>query len=167
MENEEPGFFPGINKLVEKQSPEVEVKESATATKRVYGTLGQRIIAGLIDACIVGIPLLFINALLAAGDGMRGRSAGLDLLYTVVYTLYYGLTESSDKKASVGKRAMFLKVIDERGNRLTFKKAALRYLAKIISIIPLGFGIWAIDGDKKGQSWHDMLMGTYVIREKN
>ena len=53
-----------------------------------------------------------------------------------------------------------------RLNRLTFKKAYLRFLAQFISIIPLGFGIWSIATDKKKQAWHDMLLNCYVIKNQ-
>jgi uncharacterized RDD family membrane protein YckC len=89
-----------------------------------------------------------------------------NLLNLALWAVYYGFMESSEQQATLGKRICGLKVIDEFGNRLTYRKAILRYLAIIISVLPLGFGIWAIAYDKKKQGWHDALLGCYVVKSK-
>lgn len=173
MDNETPDFFKekdifGLDK------PAIKVDRSPTMLDTVpndlavvYATLGARIIAYFLDVAILLIPLFVIEGLIFGPDFASSEySLRRNLFNLVVWAVYYGLMESSESQATFGKKNCGLIVIDELGNRLTFKKAAFRYLAQIISILPLGFGIWAIAKDEKKQGWHDALVGCYVIKGK-
>lgn len=174
MENETPEYFQERDALgLEKPKIKVESFGPIETVLPIelnvtYATLGSRIMAYLLDALILLIPLMFLEFMIWGEDFIDPQYSLLrNLLNFAAWTLYYGQTESSDSQATFGKRICGLKVIDENGNKLTFKKAALRYIAQIISIIPLGFGIWAIAKDEKKQGWHDMLLGCYVIQSKS
>ncbi len=123
--------------------------------------------AYIIDAVILLIASYLIQDTILGLDNNSSENIFIRRLLTLaIWTIYYGYMESSEMQATLGKRFCDLKVIDEHGNKLTFKKAAFRYLAQIISILPLGFGIWAIAKDDKKQAWHDMLLGCFVIVAK-
>ena len=173
MDNETPDFFEekdilGFDKSSTK--PGNDGTLSNVVPKElpvVYATLGTRILAYLLDVVIVIIPLTMVQVAILGPDFMSPKySFRTNLISFVVWTLYYGLMESSENQATLGKKICGLMVIDEFGNRLNFTKAALRYLAQIISILPLGFGIWAVATDEKKQGWHDLLLGCYVIKRK-
>ncbi len=131
-----------------------------------YASLGIRILAYLIDGVFI-IPLeLFIEYLIFGNTNFEENTMLRNILNLSIWTIYYGVTESSKYKATIGKKICGIMVIDVEGNKLTFKKAYLRFLAQFISIIPLGFGIWSIASDEKKQAWHDMLLNCYVIKNQ-
>jgi uncharacterized RDD family membrane protein YckC len=51
------------------------------------------------------------------------------------------------------------------GKRITVARSALRTLAIALSVLPLLLGLLWIAWDSRGQSWHDKLANTIVIRE--
>jgi uncharacterized RDD family membrane protein YckC len=116
---------------------------------------------------ILIVPLFLIEITLFEDLARVENSSTINVLAYLVWTLYYGATESSTMQATFGKKICGLMVIDEAGNRLSFKKAAFRFLAQLLSIAPLGFGIWAIANDEKKQGWHDVMLGCYVIKKKS
>lgn len=133
-----------------------------------YAGLGIRILAYLIDLVLLFYPLYLIE-LTILGDDHNTPEARFQqiIIDLIVWTLYFGVLESSELQASIGKRLCSLRVIEDSGERLSFQKAVSRYLAKIISILPLGFGVWAIASDAKKQGWHDSLTGCFVIKNKD
>lgn len=56
--------------------------------------------------------------------------------------LYYIGLESSPWKASVGKRIMSMKIIDDRKQTITIDRIVIRYFAKILSLAVFGAGYW-------------------------
>ncbi len=173
MDNETPEFFNekdifGLDKpKVIVEGDTISDDNSSKDLDVVYATLGTRITAYIIDAIILLIVSYIIeDSILGLDFTSSENSLSRKLLTLVIWTVYYGYMESSEMQATLGKKFCDIKVIDDLGNRLTFKKAAFRYLAQIISILPLGFGIWAIAKDDKKQAWHDMLLDCYVIVAK-
>jgi len=71
------------------------------------------------------------------------------------------------KQATPGKMAMRARVVDARtGANITVGQAIGRYLAYLVSIIPLMLGIIWVGIDRRKQGWHDKLAGTVVVRSK-
>lgn len=79
--------------------------------------------------------------------------------------LYYALMESSMGQATIGKRAIGIKVTDMNGNRISFLNATGRYFGKILSGLMFGIGYIMIIFTQKKQGLHDILAGTMVIRK--
>lgn len=82
----------------------------------------------------------------------------------VVGLLYFALMESSAKQGTIGKIALGLKVTDTAGARINFGQAALRYLGKIVSVMTLLIGFIIAAFHAKKQALHDMIAGTYVVK---
>lgn len=82
----------------------------------------------------------------------------------IINTVYFTLMEGSPWQATLGKRALNLKVTDARGEPITYGKALLRNLMKAVStfIVFLGF-IMAAFTEKK-QALHDLIAGTHVVK---
>lgn len=79
--------------------------------------------------------------------------------------LAYNALFLSFMSTTAGKKIMRLRVVDaETGQNLNWKKSLLRSLFTIVSGTPafLGFG-WAL-WDKQGRTWHDLVIGTRVVR---
>ncbi|MFD0444580.1 RDD family protein [Streptomyces indonesiensis] len=74
--------------------------------------LGRRLIARIIDALLIGIPVgLVVTAVAGAYDPIEGsaRSTTVTLVYVLVYFLYEGLMLTRDGQ-TVGKKAMKIRV---------------------------------------------------------
>lgn len=83
----------------------------------------------------------------------------------VLVFFYYPLFDSSKYQASIGKRLLSIKVVDEAGERLTFGWAFARFLAKGISFVLVFIGFIMIAfTDKRGM--HDIMTDTYVVKNK-
>lgn len=82
-------------------------------------------------------------------------------------TLYYAIPESSRMQGSIGKYVMKIKIVNLRGERISFLRAFARNLVKILSgIIHLLVGILiyiTIPFDKKKRGIHDMICKTLVV----
>ncbi len=167
MKNEIPEFYnekdlfgldkPKITSDI-KPNESIEVKAPANV---VYAPLSSRIIAYAIDS------LIFMFVFYALEDDildLGGFSAERSTLLTLfICIMYNSLMESSSLQATLGKLFCSIKVIDEHGQRIQFQKALTRTLLKVISVLPLGLGVWSIAYNKEKQSWHDIFSSTFVI----
>ncbi len=72
------------------------------------------------------------------------------------------------KAATPGKMLLSMKIVDEETGELpTNVQLIIRYLAYMVSTIPLFMGFFWILLDDKKQTWHDKIAGTVVtIRKK-
>lgn len=144
--------------------PAEETPDPTVSMNVTYAGLGIRVAAFLIDTAILMVPAAVIAGFVMYTN--PGYYANLKTTGVIIDTLYFSLMESSGIQASAGKYIMNLKVIDKRGNRISFPRAVIRYFAKIISVVPLFAGVLTIRTDEKHQGWHDAIAGTYVIENK-
>lgn len=113
----------------------------------------------LVIDCIIIVPLN--NYILPyIGDGSILRILVPNMIWWV-YTA--GLTSSSFQ-ATLGKKILGLKVVDQNGNRISFGKATGRFLASILSGLILGVGYLMVAFNPKKQGLHDQIAGTLVIK---
>ncbi len=78
--------------------------------------------------------------------------------------LYYALMESSGKQATVGKIICGIYVTNESGQPISFGKALLRNISKIVSSAIFMIGYMMAGFTKKKQALHDMLAECLVVR---
>lgn len=139
-----------------------------------YGSFMDRFIALLIDYILLSIfqfvllmPavafLLSLAGLITTPFVAMGFGASYNILAVVLTWLYFAGFESSARGATLGKRAMRLRVVDEKGRRLTFGRASLRYVFKLVSAFPLLLGFIMALFTKKKQTLHDLVAETIVI----
>ena len=65
---------------------------------------------------------------------------------------------------TVGKRALGVRVLDARtGTPIGVGRAIGRHFGKIISAIPCGLGYLWMLWDPNKQTWHDKMVGSYVV----
>jgi uncharacterized RDD family membrane protein YckC len=149
-----------------------------------------RVVAYLIDSVIMGlgfmalfIPFAVMTGLTAAlgsihpGEDPRDVGAllggtfflGLITLVSLALLggwLYHAKMESSSWQATLGKKALNLRVTDMAGTRVTFGRATGRHFAKLITgLIPLGVGFALAGLTERRQALHDMLAGCLVLRD--
>ncbi|GLV78549.1 RDD family protein [Streptomyces hygroscopicus] len=138
------------------------------------GHLGRRLIARIIDALLIGIPVgLVMSAVVGGYDPVDGnvRSTTVTLVYVLVYFLYEGLMLTRDGQ-TVGKKAMRIRVaILANGQppvgQAGWVRAAVYALPEIVPCC--GFLFWLINvlwctWDRPyRQCLHDKAAKTVVV----
>jgi uncharacterized RDD family membrane protein YckC len=115
----------------------VVADESSALVTATYASFLKRVSAWITVAIIVAIVLNILGGLLSGSGGTVGRvvdGAMIDaVVLAMIWFLYGAGMESSSRQATLGKRVLGMVVTDMEGNRVTFNRATVRYLAKIIS----------------------------------
>lgn len=76
---------------------------------------------------------------------------------------YFVLMECAPWGATVGKLALGIRVVDERGRRIGFFRSFFYSLATFVSILPAGVGFLTILLTRHEQALHDMLCRCRVV----
>ncbi|HJT97055.1 MAG TPA: RDD family protein, partial [Rhodanobacteraceae bacterium] len=136
----------------------------------IHAGFWRRCAAYVIDGFIVGIAGWIVCAILlfglAASGGLAAVLAGMVLNYLVllaIYWLYFALQESSAAQATLGKRAMGIKVTDEHAHRIGFGRASGRFFGKILSALIANIGFLLAGFTERKQALHDMIASTFVV----
>ncbi|RMI19592.1 MAG: RDD family protein [Calditrichaeota bacterium] len=141
-----------------------------------YVGFGKRLAAYLIDAIILAIPMFILQTLIM-GDAMSGMQAGdpaamqeftsayfkvaaLNILIGIVYVV--GMWTYADG-ATLGKKALRIKVVKSDGSPITLGSAFLRYIGYFISSLVCLLGYLWIIWDQERRGWHDMIANTRVV----
>ncbi len=144
-----------------------------------FALFGARLGAFIID---IVINLVFLTAILyvlfvlwdeidTTDDAVSpGFAVSLFLLSIVLIPtaglLYRAIFECSPLQGTPGKALIGIMVVDTSGNRISFGKALLRNLVKILSSLIFYIGFLVALRDKRCLTWHDLAAGTYVISNK-
>ena len=152
---------------------DVETPERVRFSFRLAGP-AQRAVAYLIDALVRGAVLLAIwfvaGALgLFGSDGVGGAGMGLILLALfVVEWGYYVFCERFMNGASVGKRALDLRVVRSDGLPIGFAESVLRNLLRAADFLPFGYavGVLVAAVDPRFRRLGDLAAGTMVVVER-
>ncbi len=95
---------------------------------------------------------------------MLGTLMSYVFVGTLLEFIYYAALESSVYQASLGKLALGIRVTDLEGRRITFVRALLRRLARIVSNLTFGIGYLMNVWTRRRQTLHDLMAGTLVVR---
>ncbi len=123
----------------------------------VYASFGDRFGAALLDLLILIIPNIVLQVM--AEDHIWG-----DIVSIVVSWLYASLMESGEGQATIGKKALGIKVVNMEGQRISFGQATGRFFSKYVSAIILFIGYFMMLWSDKKQTLHDMMAGTLVVK---
>lgn len=137
-----------------------------------YAGFWLRAVAMLIDGLLFAFLFAGLSVILAMArggmdaltEGQGGSDAWMELLHTVLAWLYFAGQESSAEQATLGKRAVGIRVTDVDGGRISFARATGRYFAKILSILTLLVGYFMAAFTPRKQALHDMIAGTLVVK---
>jgi uncharacterized RDD family membrane protein YckC len=110
---------------------------------------------------IFGVSMAFNSD----NDSLQGGVIGFMVFIYIAIILYFPILESSNWQATIGKRAVGIKVIDLDGKRITFPRALGRFFAKIISGLVLYIGFIMAGFTERKQALHDIIAGTLVIMD--
>ncbi len=144
-----------------------------------YAGILRRFLAFLVDSLVVVLatfvlffPLFllsavlsfFVEALLLPFATLGSMTFGPFAFF--LGWIYFAWLESSEKGATIGKRLLGVRVVDEGGGRIGFGRATVRHFAKILSAMPMMLGFVLALFTRKNQALHDLLAETVVVRTK-
>lgn len=135
----------------------------------IYGDPFRRFVAFLVDSILIALIGTAIDLSLGLPGGISPEAlaaqAGFpSYLKLAIHLLYWPLLESSSLQGTPGKLLLRLRVTNLIGQQISFGQALVRNLAKIISLIPFGFGFMMIGITLKNQCLHDKIAKTLVLR---
>jgi uncharacterized RDD family membrane protein YckC len=132
-----------------------------------FASTGQRFLNYLIDVIVFYILMLIVGFIVGAAfassisdgevEGAIGFAVLTYLFVFVIFFAYYTFLEGSKGK-TLGKMITKTKVIREDGQPMTYGKALLRTLCRLV---PFEF-ISAFLGQKM---WHDQWTGTITVKD--
>lgn len=141
----------------------------------VHAGFWRRCAAMIIDGLLIGIVLGLLQVVLSFavlgtfGTGSEGLGAlvamvgVMGIASLVLQWLYFALFESGSAQATPGKRALGIKVVDDRGRRIGFGRASGRFLGKILSSALFGIGYLMAAWTERKRALHDMVADTCVV----
>ena len=144
-----------------------------------YAGFWRRFLAVYIDGVVIGsamyiiiLPFVFVTVAAdrgfsetpsAAGTAFMGVMGLLWLIMALIIPwIYEAAMISSDKQATLGKRAVGIVVTDLEGNRITFGRATGRYFGKYLSSLILLIGFIMAAFTEKKQAVHDIMAGCLL-----
>lgn len=139
-------------------SPDSQPKTKPIAKKLTrfnYVGLWLRLLAIVIDSVIIAAAIIVVNFFLYL-DAIT-----ITIIFLIATWLYMALTESSESQGTIGKQALGIKVIDLQGQKISFGKATVRYIGKII----FSFLFFFIILNQKKQGLHDIIAATLVVKQ--
>jgi uncharacterized RDD family membrane protein YckC len=157
--------------------PRCGSKQATVVLPNVYGGRWRRLAAYLLDVlifapCVLAVQLSVGQRVTLQWIDSKGYAHEFPywevgflgtLLIVLAYTLYFAVLESSSWEASFGKRMLGLRVVDERGSRLSFLQASARALGKFFTaFLLLGF-LWVLF-DERRQGLHDKMAHSVVVK---
>lgn len=90
----------------------------------------------------------------------------LQIVWVILFWLYFALLESGEKQATWGKRITGIYVTDTDGKRLPFARASGRAFAKFLSYATIYIGFMMAGWTRKKQALHDFIAGTLVVKRQ-
>jgi uncharacterized RDD family membrane protein YckC len=143
----------------------------------VFAGFWLRAVAYLLDSLVVGflvtlailLPLVERGAIPADNpwflyQNQSRQTLATWLLVFMASWLYFSAFESSAWQATPGKRLLGLCVTDLAGRRLTFTRASLRYLGKLVFGTILLFGFLFVAFTPQKQALYDITAQCLVLR---
>lgn len=125
-------------------------------------SLGRRLGAMLYDGLLV-LALLFLATLpfvaVRGGEPVEAGDPLYRLVMFLVAWLFYAIFWSRYGR-TLGLQSWRLRIETPEGRKPTFAAASLRFLAAIVSWLPLGLGIWWQLWDRDKLTWHDRWSKT-------
>ena len=149
-----------------------------TEKEIVYAGFWIRLLATLIDSIILFIVTMscilifwyFNQDTLAKiskdKESIKELINLIDIVSLIPFFIYYTLTTGSSMQASIGKKALGLKVVRSDNSEITYLRSFVRTFAYIISALPIYIGYIMAGFTKQKTSLHDLIVDTRVIYTK-
>ena len=142
-----------------------------------YGGFWRRTWAGTIDVVLEAAAALVITyvidkvldrvgPMLGYEPWMSKMAAGFSyiLVLSIIAWLYCAFSESSPRRATIGKRIMGLQVVTGDGGKVSFGTATVRHFMKFLSLFTAGVGFMMAGWTRRRQALHDIPCDCFVVR---
>jgi uncharacterized RDD family membrane protein YckC len=163
--------------IADSSNPKSE-SEAAAPEPLEYAGFWLRVWAGAIDVFIEAVGALLLSVVvyyamrwfidpsygLTATTASYVSGIAAVAFLSVGAWLYSAFSESSDHRATLGKRIVGLQVVTASGDRLTFGQATVRHFMKFLSLFTAAVGFMMAGWTKRRQALHDMPCDCVVIR---
>ena len=128
--------------------------------------LPRRMMAILYDGLLL-MALLFLGTLpfIAVRGGEPVDPGNLTYrltLLAIAWLFFAGFWSFAGR--TLGMQSWGLRVVDDDNRRPGLLRASTRFVAAIVSWLPLGLGFWWQVLDKDDLTWHDRISGTRLVR---
>lgn len=155
--------------------------ETENVIELPYAGFISRFVAFVLDYLLISIIMGFVLALFLPAEFMAEgpdafeynedyvrdltEAAGpWQYIFFLVWGLYNALMHASHWQGTLGKRAMGIIVTDLEGERLSFGKAILRFLGKLLSTFTFFIGYLLALFTSRRQALHDLIAATVVLK---
>ncbi|RMD70551.1 MAG: RDD family protein [Gammaproteobacteria bacterium] len=130
----------------------------------VHPSLLRRLAAIFYDALLLFSVLFFASfPLLFLTGGQAIEHNPLYTLYLFAISFLYFAWPWVKSGQTLGMKAWRIALQSMDGGKVTWRQAALRFFAALLSWLPLGLGfLWSL-WDREGLAWHDRLSGTRLV----
>ena len=122
----------------------------------IYAGFWVRLIAGIIDFVILWVVYIILMLIPIIGW----------IFSLFASWLYYAIQHSSSKQATLGMRALDIKITDEKLTKITFWRASGNYFVTYFSYLLLFIGFIMIAFTQRKQGLHNFISRTVCIRKK-
>lgn len=126
--------------------------------------VGKRVLGAIIDIIVLLVVSIVYGMMFGKAEDASVSVTGIPalILFTLMF-LYFAVMETTTGK-TIGKYVSKTKVVDDRGEKISWRQAIGRNLIRIVD----GFffylvGFISIIGSKNKQRLGDMISETYVI----
>jgi len=151
-----------------------KLKEGAPIhTGMNYASFGMRFVARFIDGIILWVVEMAIIVATGASMALTLRNSVWNPntpLFLFLYPLMFGLGIAysvffvGKYSATPGKMLMHLQIVSSAGERMTYKKAFLRFLAEMVSAFTCYIGYVMAAFDEERRALHDRICDTRVVQ---
>ena len=137
----------------------------AVAANSSYGGFWIRLVAYILDVIVLGIPIAILRFALSPSDPSSGHPTLVFVLTVVIEVAYFAGFWSSEWQATLGQKICGLRVVSATDfGKISFGRALGRFFAMILSGLIFCIGFLMIALTERKQGLHDMIAGTYVIK---
>jgi uncharacterized RDD family membrane protein YckC len=133
--------------------------------EKAFGGFWIRTGAYIIDYLILLIPTLVLQ--IALGNFMQKNTIPFFLVMVALLFfmnfVYFGLYQA-EMEGSIGKKAMGLRLVTERGEKMNLSQATIRFFVARLTAVAFGPTYFSIGWNPFKQGWHDRVANTVVIK---
>lgn len=116
---------------------------------------------------VLPITAIYLNLTQALHEQTLHLANALFAVLIMVNWLYRAFFESSNDRATPGKRFMDLQVVTQQGKAIDFLGASCRHFAKMVSVLLVGIAALPLFGSHKDQSLHDLIAKCVIFHNEH
>ena len=129
-----------------------------------------RMLAVMFYDFLILLSILFLAALIAviinSGEAISQGNLFFIAYLFAISLLFYGWFWTHGGQ-TVGMRAWKVYLLSENQAIISWRQATIRFIAAVLSWIPLGLGFWWQYFGNNRKSWRDRLSATYLHCDKD